>query len=178
MTGPTIVVGVSARSGSANALRWAVDVAAEVDGHVRAVLAWRPPRPPAAPGMHPPAVARTGPEDPAADALTRLHGLVISALGEKHGVDCVVEEGGPARVLLRASRQADLLVLDSPRQEKLRGLSSGKLVAPRLIYRSACPVVTMPATGHGPSGLRRFATAVAESAGRAGRPGLPPITGV
>lgn len=178
MTGPAIVVGVSARTGSPNALRWAAEVGAEVDGHVRAVLAWRPPRPPAAPGMHPPAVARTGPDDPEQDARDRLAALVAAALGEDHRVECAVEEGGPVRVLLRASRQADLLVLDSPRQERLRTLSGGKLVAPRLLYRSACPVVTMPASGGGPSGLRRLATAVAESAGRAGRPGLPPLTGV
>jgi hypothetical protein len=50
-------------------------------------------------------------------------------------------------------------------------------VAPRLIYRSACPVVVMPVAGRGPSGLRRFAAAMADSAGRAGRPGLPPIAG-
>jgi len=168
-----IVVGVSARTGSPNALRWAVDVAGQIDGHVRAVLAWRPPRPPAAPGMHPPALSRTGPEDPVQDARERLDRLVTSALGDDHKIDCVVEQGGPVRVLLTASRYADLLVLDSPRQEKVSGLS-GKLVAPRLIYRSACPVVTMPAMHSGPSGLRRLAAAVADSAGRAGRAGLPP----
>jgi len=178
MTGPLILVGVSARTGSPAALRWAADVASEVDGRVRALLAWRLPRPPAAPGMHPPAVTRTGPDDPARDARERLAGLVAAALGDDHEVECVAEEGGPVRVLLRASRQADLLVLDSPRRRQ-----GGKLVAARLIYRSACPVVTMPAAGEGPagggpSGLRRFAAAVAESAGRAGRPGLPPITGV
>jgi Universal stress protein family len=173
MTGPLIVVGVSARTGSPNALRWAADVASEVDGHVRALLAWRPPRPPSAPGMHPPVVSRTGPEDPAQDARERLAGLVAATLGEDHEVECVAEEGGPVGVLLRASTRADLLVLDSPRRSQ-----GGTLVATRLIYRSACPVVTMPATGAGPSGLRRFAAAVAESAGRAGRPGLPPISGV
>jgi len=172
MTGPLILVGVSARTGSPNALRWAADVASQVDGRVRAILAWRPPRPPAAPGMHPPAVARTGPEDPAQDARDRLAALVAAALGDDHEVECVAEEGGPVRVLLRASTGADLLVLDSPRKS-----TGGTLVAHRLIYRSACPVVTMPASGAGRSGLRRFAAAVADSAGRAGRPGLPPITG-
>jgi nucleotide-binding universal stress UspA family protein len=171
-----IVVGVSAGTGSPNALRWAADLARQVDGHLRAVMAWREPRPPAAPGMHPPAVARTGPDQPAHDAEERLARLVAAALGDDHKVECVVEEGGPVRVLRRASRDADLLVLDSPRQEKLIGISSGKLVAPRLLYRSACPVVTMPSSGRGPSGLRRLAAAVADSAGRAGRAGLPPLS--
>nr|WP_296074760.1 hypothetical protein [uncultured Actinoplanes sp.] len=40
--------------------------------------------------------------------------------------------------------------------------------------REAAPAVPVR---DGPSGLRRFAAAVAGSAGRAGRPGLPPIAG-
>jgi nucleotide-binding universal stress UspA family protein len=172
---PTIVVGVSARTGSPGALRWAVDVAARVDGTVRAVMAWRAPRAPAAPGGRPPAVPRTGPEDPAQDARERLSRLVAAAVGDVNRVACVVEEGGPARVLRRASRQADLLVIDSPRQERRSGVS-GKLLAPRLLYRSACPLVIMPAGDRGPSGLSRLAAAVADSAGRAGRAGLPSIS--
>jgi nucleotide-binding universal stress UspA family protein len=178
MTPPAIVVGVSARTGSPAALHWAADVATQIGGRVRAVLAWRAPRAPGTPGLHPPAVARTGPDDPEGDAQQRLVAFVVAALGAGNDVECTVEQGGAVRVLLAASRHADLLVIDSPRQEKLTGLSSGKLVAPRLIYRAACPVVTMPAMGGGPSGLRRFATAVADSAGRSGRAGLPPVTGL
>jgi nucleotide-binding universal stress UspA family protein len=151
VTGPTIVVGVSTRTGSPTALRWAVDVADRLGGRVRAVLAWRLPRPPAAAGGHPPAVSRTGPDDPEQDARQRLAEFVSTALGDEHDVECMVEEGGPVKVLLRASRNADLLVVDSPRQDRLANMS-GKLVAPRLVYRLACPVVIMPATRQRPGG--------------------------
>jgi hypothetical protein len=60
---------------------------------------------------------------------------------------------------------------------------SPKLVAARLIYRSPCPVVVMPPrprrAGGAFSGLRqatgRLATALVESAGTAGRAGIPPL---
>jgi nucleotide-binding universal stress UspA family protein len=179
--GPLIVVGVSGRTGSRSALQWATDVAARVGGRVRAVMAWRPPRPPAAPGLHPPAVSSTGPDDPEKDAQQRLARLVAEAVGADHGVECVVERGGPVRVLLDASRHADLLVIDSPRAEKLTGVP-GKTVAPRLVHRAECPVVVMPPgrrAGNATAGLRRaasrFATALTESAGTAGRAGIPPI---
>ncbi len=187
MTGPAggrpiIAVGVSGRTGSPLALRWAADLAAKLDGHVRAVLAWRLPRPPAAPGGHPPAVHSTTGGDPEKDARERLERFVAAALGEGHDVECVVAHGGPVGVLLKVAREVDLLVVDSPRPAKLATMSA-KLTAPRLIYRSPCPVVVMPpadAVGGGTAaGLRRatsrFAAALAESAGTAGRAGIPPI---
>lgn len=177
---PVIVVGVS-RSGSPAALGWAVDVAGLVKGHVRAVLAWRPPRPPSAPGGHPPAVASTGPDDPAEVAQARIEQLVTAALGEGHGVECVAVHGGAVSALLRASADADLLVIDSPRPSTLAKVSA-KVVAPQLIYRSSCPVVVMPppAKGEGTTsrmrrGAGRLAAALASAAGSAGRPGIPPI---
>jgi nucleotide-binding universal stress UspA family protein len=178
--GPVIVVGVSGRTGSSLALRWAADLAARLGGRVRAVLAWRLPRPPAAPAVHPPAVPSTGVADPEKDAMERLERFVSEALGQDHGVECAVIHGGPAAVLLKAARDADLLVIDSPRPAKLAG-GSGKTLAPRLIYRAPCPVVVMPATvaHRAGSGLReatgRFTAALARSAGTAGRAGLPPI---
>jgi hypothetical protein len=74
------------------------------------------------------------------------------------------------------------IAVDSPRQDRLANMS-GKLVAPRLVYRSACPVVIMPATGQrlggAAAGLRkattRLTSALADSAGTAGRAGIPPI---
>jgi nucleotide-binding universal stress UspA family protein len=139
--GPLIVVGVSARTGSPAALQWAVDLASQVDGRVRAVMAWRPPRAPAAPGGRPPAVSSTGPAEPPADVLERF--VAAALAGAKVEVEEAVLRGGPVRVLLAESRTADLLVIDSPRREK--PASAGKLVAPRLVRRAACPVVVMPA---------------------------------
>lgn len=183
VTKPIIAVGVSSRTGSPVALRWAADLAAKLDGHVRAVMAWRPPRPPATPpGVHPPAVHTTGSEQPERDANERLARLVADALGEGHQIECRVVRGGPVAVLRTAAEEVDLLVIDSPRPGKL-GSMSAKLVAPRLVYRCPCPLVVMPPvhqdSGGAVAGLRqttsRFAAALAASAGTAGRAGIPPI---
>jgi len=181
---PTVVVGVSPRSGSPAALQWAARAAVTSGAHVRAVMAWRAPRPPGAPGVHPPAVSRTGADNPEREAQARLEGFVAAALGDDHNVEHVVAHGGAVSVLLAAAADADLLVVDSPRVAKLADFSA-KLVAPRLIYRAACPVVVMPANPIGSFGagrrsgfgtaVGRFAGAVARSAGTAGRAGIPPI---
>jgi nucleotide-binding universal stress UspA family protein len=151
-------------------LEWAIDVASRVDGRVRAVLAWRPPRAPAAPGGRPPAVSSTGPAEPPADVLKRFVAAALAQAGAKVEVEEAVQQGGPVRVLLAESRTADLLVIDSPRREKLA--SAGKLVAPRLVYRAACPVVVMPAT---PAVHRPRGRAIAALGRPVGRPGLPPL---
>jgi Universal stress protein family len=181
---PIVVVGVSPRSGSPAALQWAARAAAASGAHLRAVMAWRAPRPPGAPGVHPPAVARTGADNPEGEAQERLERFVAAALGDGHNAEHVVAHGGAVSVLLAAAVDADLLVIDSPRAAKLADFSA-KLVAPRLIYRAACPVVVMPANPIGSFGagrrsalgtaVGRFAGAVARSAGSAGRAGIPPL---
>jgi hypothetical protein len=181
---PVVVVGVSPRSGSPAALQWAARAAAASGARLRAVMAWRAPRPPGAPGVHPPAVSRTGVDDPEREAQERLERFVATALGDDHTVEPVAAHGGAVNVLLAAAVDADLLVVDSPRAAKLADFSA-KLVAPRLIYRAACPVVVMPANPVGVFGagrlsgfgtaVGRFAGAVARSAGTAGRPGIPPV---
>lgn len=118
----------------------------------------------------------------AQDASETVNRLVSEALGESHGVECVAVRGGAVRVLLKAAREADLLVVDSPRPTKLAKMST-KLVAPQLIHRSQCPVVVMPAAqieGAGASaGLGRatgrVAAAIATAAASPGRPGLAPF---
>lgn len=179
----TIVVGVSARTGSPAALRWAADRATRLDARVLAVMAWRRPRPPAAPGGHPPVVASTGGPDPEQEAADRLAALVAEVLGPDHGVQCLPVHGAAVAVLTSASRDADLLVLDPPRPTG-RATVSERLVAPQLIFRSACPVVVMPTTTRDGAGGRvravtqRLAEATVSAVATAGRPGLrfPPAT--
>jgi hypothetical protein len=139
-----IVVGVSARTGSAVALRWAVGTAQRLDDEVHAVLAWRPPRAPAAPGGKPGGVRTTGPDDPGAFAQQRLEELVAKALGDQHTVRCRAMRGPAVKVLVEESQTADLVVVDSPRPGRSLAVAA-KLVTPQLVYRSACPVVVMPA---------------------------------
>nr|WP_276612245.1 universal stress protein [Kineococcus vitellinus] len=173
-----LVVGVSRRTGSPQALRWAQEEADHRGGRVRAVLAWRPPRAPAVAGGRPPAVATTGVADLQAQAEEQLAALVEAALGQGHVVERVAVQGAPRAVLLRQSREAELLVLDSPRSAEL-STPGAKLLAPRLVFSSACPVVVMPPPveeGLSPTrrAAQRLGRAAASAVASAGRPGLPP----
>jgi hypothetical protein len=69
--------------------------------------------------------------------------FVADALGEDHDVELRAVEGKAKAVLLKEAEKAALLVLDSPAMAKLYEPSARRL-APRLIYRSPCPVVVMP----------------------------------
>jgi len=175
---PLVVVGVSGRTGSPSALRWAVGEAVAHGGRVRAVLAWRPPRAPGVSGGRPPAVPSTDVDDPQAAAEERVRSAVARALGEEHGVDCVALQGAARAVLLRQSREASVLVLDSPRSAKL-ATPGAKLLAPQLVFTASCPVVVMPppveeGMSRARQATQRLGRAAAAAAASAGRPGLSP----
>ncbi|OYO10259.1 universal stress protein [Enemella evansiae] len=173
-----VVVGVSATSKSPHALEWAVAQAAAAGGRVLAVRAWR---------VHSPMATPSGPatgllEDPAGvghEAEVQLARDVEEVLGAQHGVQTLVRRGSTLEVLLESSRDADLLVVDAPRQ-----LIAGPMFAHRLVYAADCPVVVMPpaltSADTPPSALSRFGRAVGSAAlraaGTAGRPGyrVPP----
>jgi hypothetical protein len=93
-------------------------------------------------------------------------------LGDDHGVEVRLVRGNKYAVLLKAAEDADLLVVDAPRQ-----LLAGPMFAHRLVYAATCPVVVMPPriSGEPPSVLSRVAGAVGRNvlvaAGTAGRPG-------
>ncbi|GGM09037.1 universal stress protein [Nakamurella endophytica] len=177
---PRIVVAISPRSGSPEALRWAVGEAERRGAEVEAVMAWRPPRPPSVPGNRPPAMLVTEQEpDPEQAAQERLSALVAAAVGPDADVRCRPMHGGARSVLLRAATGAEMLVLDAPRVSKI-SVPGARLLAPRIMFASPCPVVLMPAGASGAAGeLRRaaagLASAAVHAAGTAGRPGLPPV---
>jgi hypothetical protein len=132
------------------------------------VLAWRPsPAPGAAPGR-PPAqsIVEADLQKVAEEALQEL---VVAALGEDHGIECRAVEGRPGAVLLREARDADLLVLDSPRLSKLTSPGARRL-APRLIFRSPCPVVVMPAGNDDRADLEHADTEAADAVTAPGGP--------
>ena len=101
--GPVIVVGVDGSDRSAALLRWAAAHARLTGGRLRAVLAWRLPE---LPEFVP---FRAGAELVAA-AERRLQSLVTSSVDGVQ-VEFSVVEGDPARVLLHAAQDADLLVI-------------------------------------------------------------------
>jgi len=137
-----IVVGVSRRSGSVDALRWAAAEGQLLNARVLAVTAWRGPRAPASPGGRP----TLAPPAEEAFALEeqRLRDQLTEVLGDLTalGVEYSLRRGSPSSVLLEAAVGAQLLVLDSPRAG--RSTLAKSLIAPQLVFRSPCPVVLMP----------------------------------
>ena len=173
-----IVVGVSVRSGSPPALRWAADAARRRRCGLVAVRAWRPPRPPAAPAGRPPAVSRdVGAVFAAGEE--KLRADVAAVLGEDAKVECRLVKGSAVAVLLKESAGAVMLVLDAPRSIDLK---ANTLLAHRLMYHVGCPVLVMPPalTSPGPGPAARAAarigkevgTRIAKAAATAGRPGI------
>jgi nucleotide-binding universal stress UspA family protein len=174
-----IVVGVSRTSHSPVALRWAADAAERYDADLLAVRAWRPSRPPAAPGR-PPAVSRDVDAE-RAHAEAALADDVTQTLGPGHRAHCEIREGTPSAVLIALSQAADLLVIDAPRRTDF-GNSPG--LANRLVYQAVCPVVVMPPRiSQSPDSPlvaagKWLARGIMESAAIAGRPGIrPPAQG-
>ncbi|PZS26509.1 MAG: hypothetical protein DLM58_20595 [Pseudonocardiales bacterium] len=140
-----VVVGVSPTTGSPSALRWAADEALLRGTKLRAVMAWRPPRPPAAPGGRPPAtVASQASTDYAAVAENALRGFVTKALGSDEGIECAAVKGNAVSSLLAVSDDAQLMVIGEPRPGRLASVRAS-LVAPQILHKAHCPVVVLPA---------------------------------
>lgn len=170
----TVVVGVSSTSKSPTALAWAAAHAAQNDGRLIAVRAWRMPNPQATPSG--PAAGRISlAGDIEKEALRSLREDVAATLGEDHHAEIRLVRGGRFNVLIKASAEADLLVVDAPRQ-----LLMGPMFAHRLIYAAPCPVIVMPPriSGEPASMVTRMAGALGRgmltAAGTAGRPGWRP----
>jgi nucleotide-binding universal stress UspA family protein len=143
MNGP-IVVGVSPTSGSPNALRWAAQEAKLRSAPLLAVLAWRPPRAPAAPaGRPPPGVVAIASEDHAKLAEEALRGFVADALGSADAAECRAVRGSAVSSLLEAAQDAQLMVVGEPRTGRLASMRAS-LVAPQVVLRARCPVVALP----------------------------------
>jgi nucleotide-binding universal stress UspA family protein len=141
-----IVVGVSRRTGSPEAVRWAAAEARLRDTSVLAVTAWRGPRPPAAPGGRPPAILPTPVEDAFEQEQQRLQDELAGRLGGDLAglrITFSLRRGSPAAVLLEAAVGAQLLVLDSPRSGNFSALPKS-LIAPQVVFKAPCPVVLMP----------------------------------
>jgi nucleotide-binding universal stress UspA family protein len=169
-----VVVGVSASSGSPEALRFAVSEAKWRGVQLVAVQAWRAPRAPAAPGGRPPGVVLdTGAAF--SRAAKELNAQVAAVLGAGEEVRCKLVRGAPGKVLLDESANACLLVVDAPRKW---AASRSPLLAHRLVYNAQCPVLIMPPAQPGGSdsalirGGKRLAANAAKAAATAGRPGL------
>lgn len=171
-----VVVGVSPTTGSIAAVEWAVDHARRIGAPLVAVTAWQVPVG-AAPSVVPAEQAAMV-ERLAEQAATALAKTVRALAGESSTVTRRVERGTASAVLVRASENAQLLVVGPPHPGELSKLRAS-LFTPQVIYSAACPVLIMPQlTYDQPSRWRSFAGRIAEAAASAGRPGsgvrLPP----
>jgi nucleotide-binding universal stress UspA family protein len=173
----TVAVGVSSTSRSPAALRWALAEAAVHHGHVIALRAWRPTRPPGTTAGRPPLVPVGDTADLQQQEQAQLEADVAQVLGPDAGVECRLVHGGPRKTLRSVSRFVDLLVIDAPRRSDLR---ETPLFARRLVYTASCPVVIMPpSVADQPdtamvSAGKKLGRRLMDAAGSAGRPGVRP----
>lgn len=137
-----IVVGVGGSAGAADAVRFAVREA-EVRGcALTAVRAWRNP-------AHEPVdhmlIADDAARSREEQAATSLDDALREAVREHPRVDVDRHpvEGPAHRVLLKASTEADLIVVGAQRRPGNTGLQLGR-VAHTLLHHSQCPVAVVP----------------------------------
>lgn len=132
-----IVVGVDASDSSRNALRWAARMARRTGASVQAVMAWN----------YPPytGIAQvTDTFDYAAHAARILDESVAQTLGEDPPVPVTtaVAQGHPARVLIDASRGAELLVVGNRGHGGFTEALLGS-VGQQCTHHASCPVVVV-----------------------------------
>ena len=138
----TVVVGVDGSDSSKRALEWAAEHAWDSGATVRALYSWTP----SVPAASFDAMRERHPEvDVAADAKRFLRDVVRDVLGASPDVVVVqeVHRSTPARMLIEASRDADLLVLGSRGTGGFAGLLLGS-VGEQCVHHASCPVVIVP----------------------------------
>ncbi|GHG92980.1 universal stress protein [Streptomyces lanatus] len=137
-----IVVGVDGSDSAKQALRWAVRQAELTRGEVVAMTAWDMPQFHGALGWLPPSSSdESALEGRARDDLARVVEEVVEARPSV-AVRTEVHYGTPASVLLRAARDASLLVVGSRGLGGFAGLLLGS-VAQHCAQHAACPVVVV-----------------------------------
>jgi nucleotide-binding universal stress UspA family protein len=134
-----IVAGVDGSPPSINALRWAVRQAELTGGTVDAVTAWEFPL--AAGGL---GWAPVSPPDDTdyAELAAKALAAAVGEASPPPGVTVhqVVVAGNPARVLLDAARDADLLVVGNRGHSGFADALIGS-VSVRCLHHAVCPVV-------------------------------------
>lgn len=134
----TIVVGVDGSEESKRALRWAARQARRSGARLKAVEAYTVP----ASIFVTPAYTEI---DYADEAQRELEQSIEEALGEDLDVELETElmQGPPSRVLVRASGQAELLVLGGRGRGELLGELHLEPVTSYVVHHAPCPVVVV-----------------------------------
>ena len=141
MTTPVVVVGVDGSPEADDALSFAVEEARLRGMRLLIVAAWEP----ASAAYAGEAFAAT--PDVFIEAEQHAEGLVRAAAERAlaAGVEAegIVEEGGPARVLIEQSQGAALLVVGSRGRGATKRLFLGS-VSTSLAHQATCPLVIVP----------------------------------
>jgi len=134
----TIVVGVDESEGARDALRWAKQEAPLRHGEVIAVLAW------GFLDQHPDALEGFNPHYTDADADAALARMITAALpaGDTDSIRRRVVCDLPARALLDASRDSDMLVIGARGLGGFRGLLLGS-VSQQCVHQAAVPTIVV-----------------------------------
>ncbi|WP_435200880.1 universal stress protein [Janibacter sp. GS2] len=133
-----VIVGVDGSPDSVRALQWAAEHARLIEAPLHGVISWE--------------VATIygdtffGKQDfTAVEEKNRevLEGAVRKALGEGAQVEARIERGNASEVLVRASRDAQLVVVGSRGHGGFTGMLLGS-VSQHLVTHARCPVLVMP----------------------------------
>lgn len=141
-----VIVGVDGSECGAAALRWALREAEMREWQITAALAWSYlDQRPAEPGK------QFDPHYSEEDADKALDAAVEAAVGSEASgrVDRKAICDLPAQALLRASQDADLLVLGSRGRGGFKGLLLGS-VSEQCLHHARCPVAIVRGTGTAP----------------------------
>jgi nucleotide-binding universal stress UspA family protein len=144
-----VVIGVDGSEDSLAALRFAAAEAELREAKLRVVCAWHVPTAVYAGGWAPPVDMTSGFETAARDVASRA----MSEVARQYpGVDreSKVVEGQAAEVLLRASEDADLLVVGSRGLGGFKSLLLGS-VSQQVVHHATCPVAIVPHAEQGAS---------------------------
>ena len=138
-----IVVGIDGSQGARRALEWAVAEAKLRDAHLIVVHAWLEPAAVAvgsvitAGGVEPELFEETA-ERTVADVVG-----AVDTTGLPQGIETHVVAGAPARALIDAAKDADLVVVGSRGHGGFTGLLLGS-VSQQVAHHATCPVVIIP----------------------------------
>ena len=140
-----LLVGHDGSPASAEAVRWAADLAARLNCKLHVIRTWSlssAPRPASATGGYVPPMAEF--EAAVVDRLrSDLAGL---RLPESLEVESHAVHGSAGRRLLEVSKGAHMLVLGTRGGGGFRGLGFGS-TADQVVRHAVCPVVVVPVTG-------------------------------
>ena len=135
-----IVVGIDGSEPSKNALRWAVFMGDALGCDVRALAAWDPSTGWSGAGW----TTLPADWDPGVDTATSLRETVHEVLGQDlpPNITAGRRQGGAAKVLLKASENARMLVVGSRGHGGFAGLLLGS-VSTACAEHAACPVLVV-----------------------------------